>query len=205
MRELELKVEQWKAMPRGSASDLLRADAYFDEVLMPLAAQKFRRHYEEAALPPYYGMFLTVGTSWQPMALSITAIKPQNIGFICTEETQGRIEKIAAFLHLPEKAYDVFLVKRSDAAAIYEVMEKKERQWRQGGRCCADVTGGTKAMASCAAMMAAVLGLDIYYIESAYLSLYRRPMPGSERLERLLNPVVWRASQTADAGLPWPK
>ena len=57
---------------------------------------------------------------------------------------------------------------------------------------CVDITGGTKAMASGVAMMATVLGADIYYVESTYLSLYRRPLPGSEYLKALSNPTVFK-------------
>ena len=76
----------------------------------------------------------------------------------------------------------------SDSYDVYYAMNEFYREHSSQGNICADITGGTKAMASSAAIMAAFLGLDIYYVESRYLPLYRRPLPGSEELKALGNP-----------------
>jgi hypothetical protein len=73
---------------------------------------------------------------------------------------------------------------------LYEVMKAAVEAWNTEGSICVDITGGTKAMSSAAAMMGAVLGLDIYYVETMYLPLYRRPEPGSEYLKNLANPQI---------------
>lgn len=189
MIDLTEKINLWQAMPRNNAMELAAADDYFDKVLMPLAVARFTQIYAKLAKNKYYGMFLTLGTSWQPMALSITALQPQKLWFICTEETRAQLVKLVEFLQLEDNRYGYSIVERSDAEGIYKAMAMVYKGWHQQGECCVDITGGTKAMASCAAMMAAVLKLDTYYVESQYLPLYRRPMPGSEHLELLANPI----------------
>ena len=175
-------------MPRNDAEEMKVADEYFDTELMPLAQALFIEKYAKTKLPQYYGMVLTLGTSWQPLALSISALKPQHILILLTEETMGQLEKLIGFLGLADTRYQYILVNRSEAKPIFEAVTNIYATWEEKGKCCMDITGGTKAMASSAAMIGAVLDFDIYYVESKYLPVYRRPEAGSERLERLDNP-----------------
>lgn len=188
MDELMEKNHIWQAMPRNNAVEIAVADEYFDQVLMPLAKEKFIVKYKNIVLPSYYGMILTLGTSWQPLALSIAALNPAKIVVICTKETVPQLEKLVGFLQLSPEQYEYFFVSRSDANAIYQIVRSVHQEWQGLGKVCLDITGGTKAMASSAAMIGALLELDIYYVESKYLPIFRRPEAGSERLEKLPNP-----------------
>lgn len=185
---MEEKIAAWQAMPRNSEAELAAADRFFDEALMPLAKEQFCAKTHAMALPTYYGMILTLGTSWQPLALSIAALRPTHAHILCTPETEGLCETVRAFLALPAGKLTHGTVGRSDARAVFRAVRARYEQWKGHGVCAMDITGGTKAMASAAAMIAAVFDMDIYYVESRYLPLYRRPLPGSERLERLPNP-----------------
>lgn len=188
MNSLQCKNAIWQAMPRNDAEEMKAADEYFDTELMPFAQALFIEKYAKAQLPEYYGMVLTLGTSWQPLALSISALKPQQILILLTEETMGQLEKLVGFLGLDDTQYQYILVNRSQAKPIFQAVTDIYQDWCLQGKCCMDITGGTKAMASSAAMIGAVLDFDIYYVESKYLPVYRRPEAGSERLERLDNP-----------------
>jgi hypothetical protein len=185
---IQEKITVWQSMPRNNAEELAVADGFFDTQLMPLAKEKFCAEAKKGTLPAYYGMILTLGTSWQPLALSIAALRPQYAHILCTAETAPLCEQIRTFLDLSEDYLSHTVVGRSDASAVFAAVRKRHGAWAAHGACAMDITGGTKAMASAAAMIAAVLGIDIYYVESTYLPLYRRPLPGSERLERLPNP-----------------
>ena len=133
-------------------------------------------------------MMLTLGTSWQPLALSISALKPEKVLVMCTNDTIDLLSRLKEFTGLDDYNLKVVLVDRSEPQDIYLVMREAFNEWNTYGAICVDITGGTKAMSSSAAMMGAVLGLDIYYVESKYLPLYRRPEPGSEYLKCLSNP-----------------
>ena len=188
MLELEEKIIEWQKMPRNNQEELNLADEFFDKELMPLSLEAFLKEQKEKIKNKYYGMILTLGTSWQPLALSIALLKPQKILVLCTQDTYCLIEKIIQFLKIDKASVHSVIVDRSETDDIYKAMYDAYKDWHALGRICADITGGTKAMASSAAMMAAVLKMDIYYVESKYLPLYRRPMPGSEELKNLKNP-----------------
>lgn len=186
--KLTKKTEIWKAMPRNNAAELALADKFFDEELMPISLKMFAEKHSVHIKPEYDGMVLTLGTSWQPLALSISFLKPKKILFLCTPETLPQLDILVKFLNLPKECFACAHVGRSDSSLIYDTMFKWSKEFGAECRLCADITGGTKAMASAAAMMAAMLGMDIFYVESRYLPLYRRPEPGSEYLKQLENP-----------------
>ena len=187
-KDLKNKIEIWKSFPRNNMEELAVADEYFDTELMPLSRDIFMETQQEKAKNSYYGMMLTLGTSWQPLALSISLLKPQKLLIMCTQDTVGQLAKLKEFLQLEDAAYTVNIVDRGSSEDIFKAMKAFYSKYGLDGRFCMDITGGTKAMSSSAAIMAAVLGLDIYYVESKYLPLYRRPEPGSEELKALGNP-----------------
>ena len=181
----------WKHMPRNNEKELALADAYYDDYLMPWAQEHFLNKPENKNLAKYYGLILTMGSSWQPLALSISALKPKHILFIGTEAVMNQMIKLVDFLKLQPEQYEFVLIERSNAASIYNAINLQFSQWREKGKVALDITGGTKAMVAAAAMMGALLAMDIYYVESNYLSLYRRPEPGSESLKLLAKPNVY--------------
>ena len=180
------RISLWKEMPRNNPVELKEADEYFDNVLMPLARDRFIE--TQKIRQSYYGMVLTLGTSWQPLALSISALRPEKILILCTEDTITLVDKLKDFVGIDDSCCKVAIVDRSECQGIYTEMKAAYEEWERYGMVCVDITGGTKAMSSSAAMMGAVLGMDIYYVESKYLPLYRRPEPGSEYLKHLSNP-----------------
>ena len=179
----------WQSLPRNNQEELALADGFFDQELMPLSLELFLEKQASKVKQDYYGMMLTLGTSWQPLALSIALLKPKKILVMCTQDTYPLLEILLSFLHLDSNNVQCAFVDRSSSEDIYLEMKAAYLDWSDKGKLCADITGGTKAMASSAAMMAAVLGMDIYYVESRYLPLYRRPLPGSEELKVLGNPL----------------
>ena len=179
----------WQSLPRNNQEELAVADGFFDQELMPLSLELFLEKQASKVKQDYYGMMLPLGTSWQPLALSIALLKPKKILVMFTQDTYPLLEILLSFLHLDRNNVQCAFVDRSSSEDIYLEMKAAYLDWSDKGKLCADITGGTKAMASSAAMMAAVLGMDIYYVESRYLPLYRRPLPGSEELKVLGNPL----------------
>lgn len=185
---LEEKIKFWKSLPRNNQEELKIADDFFDYELMPLSIKSFLKR--QQGTKTYYGMMLTLGTSWQPLALAVALLKPQKLLVMCTQDTLLQFERLKNFLGLQEQQYKLVIVNRSESEDIYEAMRQFYEKWSVAGDICVDITGGTKAMSSSAAMMGALLGIDIYYVESKYLPLYRRPEPGSEYIKQLTNPKM---------------
>lgn len=185
---LEMGIKEWQSMPRNNAAELEKADNFFDQQLMPMSLEHFLNSQQHIVNENYFSMALTLGTSWQPLALSIALLKPKKILIMGTAETMSLVELLQNFLKLDKDCIQCVVVDRSEPDDIYRAMNDFYECWGSFGKMCVDITGGTKAMASGAAMMAAVLDADIYYVESKYLPVYRRPLPGSEYLKALRNP-----------------
>lgn len=185
---LEMGIKEWQSMPRNNAAELEKADNFFDQQLMPMSLEHFLNSQQHIVNENYFSMALSLGTSWQPLALSIALLKPKKILIMGTAETMSLVELLQNFLKLDKDCIQCVVVDRSEPDDIYRAMNDFYECWGSFGKMCVDITGGTKAMASGAAMMAAVLDADIYYVESKYLPVYRRPLPGSEYLKVLSNP-----------------
>lgn len=186
--KLQLLSEKWKSLPRNNEAELVAADDFYQECIMPLATAKFVKAF--SAQGKFYDlMFVTVGTSWQPVALSVLAKKPARVVFFSTPDVMDQVERAITFMASCgyEPDYQVEFVDKADSVPLMKAIQVSyERQ--KPNQVCMDITGGTKAMAASAAMMAAQLGIELYYVESKYLPVYRRPEPGSERLVRLVLP-----------------
>lgn len=186
--KLQLLSEKWKSLPRNNEAELVAADDFYQEYIMPLATANFVKAF--GVQGKFYDlMFVTVGTSWQPVALSVLAKKPARVVFFCTPDVMDQVERAITFMASCgyEPDYQVEFIDKADSVPLMKAIQVSyERQ--KPNQVCMDITGGTKAMAASAAMMAAQLGIELYYVESKYLPVYRRPEPGSERLVRLVLP-----------------
>ena len=186
MRELERAAKSWQALLQGSEAE--KADDYFDQEIMPLSCQRFVSKYQNGKLPHYYGLFVLLETAWQPLALAVAELRPENVHIIATKAGMPQMEKMMRFLPLAPDQYIATLVGSNDAAAVCRVIKKQYDIWESAGHCAMDVTGGRKGMYAAAAMMAAVLDVDAFYVDGSPLPGSEHFLPGSEHLEKLPNP-----------------
>ena len=66
----EEKLSIWRGMPTETAEEILWADNYYREELVPLA-------YENKQFPDYYGMILLLGSSWEDLAFNVGLLSPR--------------------------------------------------------------------------------------------------------------------------------
>lgn len=179
----------WKSMPRNNAYEIKAADCFYNDNIMPLSMQKFLDNYaEEAGI--YELMFVTVGTSWQPVALSILAKQPKIVVFMATIDVEQEIAEALDFMAKQNynlQNYEVKIVDKAHSEDIINCIKNAYTRYSPN-KVCIDITGGTKAMVAAAAMISADLDIDIFYVESNYLPVFRHPEPGSERLVKLARP-----------------
>lgn len=188
MDKLSSYTKMWKELPRNNAEEICAADSFYNEKIMPISTARFLEQYGKPE-KHYALMFVTVGTSWQPVALSILAKQPAKVVFLYTEGVKKEVDTALAFIEklfkVPE--YDLRLIDKASSELLIRTVREYEREYA-AGEACFDITGGTKAMAAAAAMVAASLSMDIFYVESNYLPVYRHPEPGSEVMVKLLRP-----------------
>ena len=177
-------VEQWKNMPRNK-----EASDFYDQNIFPAVKDVFiSKHRPEKQ---YEGLILTVGFSPEPLILSIHAIQPTRIGLLYTPETKGLLWRIQDDTASICNNVDLCEIDGTNPNGIYETIWELRfsENWQEFENIAVDITGGKNSMAAGAALAAAVIPADIYYVDTSnYLPELRVPEPGSEYLKRLESP-----------------
>jgi CRISPR-associated protein (TIGR02710 family) len=185
--ELAKKVEQWMGMSteQGKAD----SDKYYWEEIFPLNLKLFKSKQEMIpGVDAIDVLFLTVGTSPEPLILSISAIKPKRVVFLYSEQTLKFINIIVGKTGLEASEFDKYQVSQTNPIDIYENVISEWETFEGKGIFAADITGGTKSMTGGLAMVGGLLGLPILYVDGEYIPAKRRPKPGTEKLILLPNP-----------------
>lgn len=167
------------------------AEQYYETELMQLIVKEFIQNNKGKLYEKVEYMILSVGTSYEPLVLNISLFQPEKILFLYTEKTETTIDKIVEFCALPSSAYQKVLVNEVNPLDIYRQIKEAYLRWRLPQKIYIDFTGGTKAMSAAAAMVGAVIDLQLIYIGSEeYLIDFRKPSPGSETLYFINNPYA---------------
>ncbi len=198
MRKIDNElVEQWKNMPRNK-----EASDFYDDNIFPSVKDVFiSRHKPEK---DYDGLILTVGFSPEPLILSIHAIQSTRIGLLYTPETERLLERIQGETETICSDVDLREIDGTNPNGIYETIWELRfsDDWKEFENIAVDITGGKNSMAAGAALAAAVIPADIYYVDTTnYLPELHVPEPGSEILKHLESPFESNAYKSWSASL----
>ncbi|GFP32259.1 hypothetical protein HKBW3S42_00565, partial [Candidatus Hakubella thermalkaliphila] len=194
MDGLEAHVDKWLALRRSGHST--EALELYKSQIFPLVQKRIKRKTGEALRSKYYGIMLTVGTSPEPLILTLSAVRPQKVFFLYTAKSERFLCDIVSrvdYLARGKVLYDRGLVEEARVLDIYDKIRNKWEEWGKGcnGLIAVDITGGKKSMVSASAVAASFLGLDLLYVYSEeYLEDIRAPKPGTEYLVVLPNPLL---------------
>ena len=186
-------IEEWKNMDRTTPNAIKDALAFYDERVFPFVKEEFINKPENRPNRAYDGLILTVGMSPEPLILSILAIGSKRVGLLYTEETEHFLERIQqeTGLTIAQFANGVHKIDGSNVSEIYEAIMTLYKRWDNPAHIAVDITGGKKSMVSGAAMAGAVLGADIYYVDSDHFNReLGKPEPGTEYLSLLDDPYT---------------
>ena len=193
------QIEEWKNMDRTTPEASKTAFAFYDERIFPLVKEIFINKPENRPQRKYDGLILPVGFSPEPLILSILAIKPKQISFLYTSETRAFLNRIQEETELSLDQIDMRQIDGSNIVEMYEAIMALYEDWRCPANIAVDITGGKKSMVSGAAMAGAVLGADIYYVDTNNFNRdLGKPEPGSEYLSLLDNPYTVFGDMEAD-------
>ncbi|MGB4482884.1 MAG: TIGR02710 family CRISPR-associated CARF protein [bacterium] len=190
-RQLAAVADMWLKMPVGE-EEAAEAARYYREEVFPLTCRLcVERERKKMAGKQIYGLILTVGTSPEPLILSLLACQPQKALFLYTEDTERYLDDIINYVQLSPSRWDKRLVQKSDPRTIYQVVKEIWEQWGRRSDIAVDITGGTKSMTGGLALVGAFLGFELLYVDNErYLKEQRRPYPGTECLKVLPNPYT---------------
>ena len=151
-----------------------------------------------------YGIYL-IGFSEDPIILSLGFMRPRNIYFIYSEESEEMLELlIEGFSYFDEemrervekalqKGYKTKLRNSSDPAETFKTIKNVVQNIRSNGqdkKIMVDITGGKKTMVSGAFSSTSLLkDVDIIYVDfGSYNDIKRKPEYCTEFISKLQNP-----------------
>lgn len=189
--KLKEMTKQWEALERKTVEQRLAADKFYDEHLMKLIEQDFIRRNKSIVMEKVEDLVVSVGTSYEPIVLSIALFQPKRILFLYTERSAPTLNKIIHYCELEADGYEKRRVNEIDPMDIYREVKSAYLAWNRPARMYIDFTGGTKTMSAAAALAAAMVDVQMVYVGSDdYLVDFRKPNPGSEKLVYIENPLA---------------
>ena len=188
--ELSIMTEKWMRLERKTLKQREAAEQFYEKKLLSLIGNDFLNRNSDKIYEKVEYLILSVGTSYEPLVLSISLLKPEKILFLCTAETGKYLEKVVKYCGLLAGDYQKTIVSETDPSDIYMEIKQAYLAWGKPLKLYIDFTGGTKAMSAAAAMAGAMINVQLVYIgTNEYLPYFRKPRPGSETFFYITNPL----------------
>jgi CRISPR-associated protein (TIGR02710 family) len=189
--KLEKIINEWMRLERTTDEDWKNTEEFYNKNIMPLVISNFKKREKEKIDKNVKYMIVSVGTSFQPIVLSILTVKPEKVLFLYTEKSEVKIDHVIEISNLKPSNYEKHLVEKSNPLMIYKAIKDTFFKWKKPESIYIDFTGGTKAMSAATAMAGAMIGAKLIYISNnGYLENIRKPKPGTEYLENIPNPYL---------------
>ncbi|MCD7715323.1 MAG: TIGR02710 family CRISPR-associated CARF protein [Lachnospiraceae bacterium] len=189
-QRLEKRTEVWMGMERKTSRQREKAEKYYENNLMQLIIEHYREKNVDMVFEEVDYLILSVGTSYEPLLLNISLMKPKRILFLYTEDSESIINKVVNFLHLQVTEYEKSKVDPTDSLSVYQKIKEAYVAWDRPARVYIDFTGGTKTMSAAAALAGSLINVQLVYVgTNEYMPFFRKPKPGSEELFYIDNPI----------------
>jgi CRISPR-associated protein (TIGR02710 family) len=196
--DLEGAKRAWHDLLAGGKSQ--EAQTFYQSSVFPAVMKRFQaKHPPGWSLPPVYGLILQVGSSPEPLILVILALRPEKVFFLYTREFEHNVDVILDATGLKAgkvSSWGKVLepLDSSDVTGIYRAIKNQVAAWRRDDssrRIVVDISGGKKSMVGGAATAAAMLNIEVSYVDNDdYNAELRKPEPGAEYLRFLPNPFI---------------
>ena len=188
-KQLAQTTQVWKKMERSTDEQRKLAEDYYKSELMPMVVECFLQKYQREE--HCESMVLTLGTSYEPLVLSILALRPKKVLILYTEQSFNLLDDVIEFTKLKPTQFIATEVDSENPLQLYHEIKKAYERWGRPEDIYVDFTGGTKSMAAGCAMAGSAIGAKLIYIPPGkYLSELRRPEPGNEKLCFVEDPYV---------------
>lgn len=149
---------------------------------MPLIIEYFIQENAKKISGSCDAMVLTLGTSYEPLVLSISVLKPEKVLILYTDKSHHLLDDVIEFTKLKPSQYVATDVDAENPLQLYRKIKDVYEKWGRPRNIYVDFTGGTKSMAAGCAMAGSAIGAKLIYIAGNFLTDLRKPEPGSEKL-----------------------
>jgi len=187
-KQLTQKTKEWKSMERSTDEQRNLAEDYYKSELMPIVIDCFLQKYQSSEACE--SMVLTLGTSYEPLVLSILALKPKKVLILYTEQSFHLLDEVIEFTKLKPTQYTATEVDSENPLLLYQEIKKAYEKWGRPEDIYVDFTGGTKSMAAGCAMAGSAIRAKLIYVPGKFLPQLRKPEPGTEKLFYVEDPYT---------------
>jgi hypothetical protein len=156
---------------------------YFDKLFAVVIANFQRKNTERLAKGGT--LFSILGYSPEPIILTARLVEPDTHVIFTTNKNEGD-EYLQRYL---ETNYQIVYLAGDDFLNIYKAL-KEQLILNPSSEITIDITGGKKSMVASAAIFGKDYGCKIVYVDfEEYIKDLRKPMPGSEVLNVVYDPL----------------
>lgn len=167
------------------------AEEFYDANLMTLIEEDYVKRNRKQVFEKVDYLVVSVGTSYEPIVLNVTLLRPKRILFLYTEKSEAVLNKVVSHCQIMPDSYEKSRVNETSPLEIYQEIKRSYLKWDRPEKMYIDFTGGTKAMSVASAMAGAMINVQMVYVGSNdYLVDFRKPRPGSETLFYITNPLA---------------
>lgn len=175
--------DEWLQLAKSGEHE--RAKFIYFERLFPEIINSFKEKYKQSFGSDVF-LISILGFSPEPIILTANAIQPKNHLIVSSENKDESMEKISKYV---ESNFRTVSLKDIGFDSIYKLL-KEELMEENESTIVIDITGGKKSMVCAASIFGRDYNCNIVYVDfEEYIKELRKPMPGSEFLNIVYNPV----------------
>ncbi len=177
-------LEEWLEL--ANSGNFNKAQELYYENLFNAVIDNFKNNYRNK-IESGGVLFSILGFSPEPIILTAKAIEPEkHIIFTTNNKSEGN-DYLEKFL---ESNYEMIYIDDENFDTIYKAL-KESLILNPNSNMTLDITGGKKSMVAAASIFGKDYGCKIVYVDfKEYLKELRKPMPGSEILNIVYDPLV---------------
>lgn len=170
----------------ASSGNFSKAQELYYDNLFEAVIDNFKTNYQDS-IPSGGVLFSILGFSPEPIILTAKAVEPEkHIIFTTNNKSEGN-DYLEKFL---ESNYEMIYIDDENFDTIYKSL-KESLILNPNSNMTLDITGGKKSMVAAASIFGKDYGCKIVYVDfKEYLKELRKPMPGSEILNIVYDPLV---------------
>lgn len=176
------EIQQWIKLSRGGKSE--EAERYYYDHIFDPIIERFKDKYSQSRQGELLVSLL--GYSPEPIILTAKALNPETHLIISNPVKQEIIQILDEYL---ETEYKLVILEKDDFQTIYKTIKESLSDYPTRN-ITIDITGGKKSMVASAAIFGKDYGSRIVYVDfEEYLKDLRKPIPGTEILKIVYNPM----------------
>ena len=170
----------------ASSGNFTKAQELYYDNLFQAVIDNFNANYQ-GSIPSGGVLFSILGFSPEPIVLTAKAIEPEKHIIFTTNNKSDGNDYLEKFL---ESKYEMIYIEDENFNTIYKAL-KECLILNPNSNMTLDITGGKKSMVAAASIFGKDYGCKIVYVDfKEYLKELRKPMPGSEILNIVYDPLV---------------